>query len=364
VDQTGSGAFRSGDPGSRWRHILGRGRGRDEALADPLVPPNPAPVSRQRPAPGPAGRVDGTPVVPRPAPPPERHSRRGAPPAPQVRYAGYAPPAFGDGSVEALVSALRTDFGRSRVVSFVNPKGGVHKTTATVLTAATLGSARQGGVLAWDDNELRGTLGLRAGTARHARTIRHLVDDLPHIESSPGLLADILDDYLRHTRDGSFDVLAGDEDPRIARRLDPATVRRVLTLLSTTHDVICVDTGNNVESANWQTVIRASDQLVVTLVPREDAAFTADWMLDLLVEEGMGELVAGATTLISCPTPNPLPILDDLMSHFATRTRTVVVVPYDASLEPGSTIEYSTLTASTRLAWLYAGVAISDRFTH
>jgi len=264
--------------------------------------------------------------------------------------------------VDGLVAALRRDFGRSRVVAFVNPKGGVHKTTATVLTAATLGSARGGGVLAWDDNELRGTLGLRAGTARHARTIRHLVDDLSRIETGPGILAEVLDDYLRHTKDGAFDVLAGDEDPRIARRLDPATVRRVLTLLAGTHDVICVDTGNNVESPNWQTVLRAADQLVVTTVPREDAAFTADWMLDLLEEQGMEELVAGATTVISCPTPNPLPLTSDLLQHFGTRTRTAIVVPYDVALEPGSTIEYSQLAPATRMAWLYAGVAISERF--
>ena len=46
--------------------------------------------------------------------------------------------------------------------------------------------------------------------------------------------------------------------------LSRLTVRRVLELLCRTHDVICVDTGNNVESPNWQTVLQASDQLVVT----------------------------------------------------------------------------------------------------
>ena len=101
-------------------------------------------------------------------------------------------------------------------------------------------------------------------------------------------------------------MLAGEENPRFAQRLDPHTVRRVLELLRRTHDVICVDTGNNVESANWQTVLQAADQLVITTVPREDAAFTADWMLDLLDEAGLDELVANAVTLLSCPTPAPV----------------------------------------------------------
>jgi MinD-like ATPase involved in chromosome partitioning or flagellar assembly len=264
---------------------------------------------------------------------------------------------------DQLVADLRRDYGGPRVVAFANPKGGVHKTTATVLCAATIGSVRGRGVLAWDDNELRGTLGLRAGSARHARTIRHLLADLTMIEVAQGQeLHERLDEYLRHASDGSYDVLAGEESPRFAQRLDPHTVRRVLDLLRRTHDVICVDTGNNVESPNWQTVLQAADQLVITSVPREDAAFTADWMLDLLHEWGMGQLAEQAVTLLSCPTPNPSPLLDDLAKHFATRTRAVAVVPYDPALESGSSIEYPMLQASTRKAWLQAAAVIVERF--
>ena len=264
---------------------------------------------------------------------------------------------------EQLVGMLRQDFGRPRVIAFANPKGGVHKTTATVLCAATIGAVRGRGVLAWDDNELRGTLGLRAGSARHARTIRHLVSDLALIEASLGTeLYEKLDDYLRHASDGTYDVLAGEESPRFAQRLDPHTVRRVLDVLCRTHDVICVDTGNNVESPNWQTVLQAADQLVLTSVPREDAAFTADWMLDLLHEWGMGELAQDAVTLLSCPTPVPSPMLSDLAAHFATRTRAVAVVPYDPALESGSSIEYAELQPATKKAWLQASAVIVERF--
>jgi hypothetical protein len=109
-------------------------------------------------------------------------------------------------------------------------------------------------------------------------------------------------------------------------------------------------------------VLRAADQLVVTTVPREDAAFTADWMLDLLDETGMDELVADAVTLISCPTPGEQPLMSDLTRHFGTRTRAVVVVPYDQSLEMGSSIEYADLQAETRQAWLRAVSTIVEPF--
>lgn len=264
---------------------------------------------------------------------------------------------------DRAASVLRRKLGKPRVLAFANPKGGVHKTTATVLAAATIGSVRGRGVLAWDDNELRGTLGLRAGSARHARTIRHLVEDLVEIEGlHAGELMQFFDGYLRHASDGSYDVLAGEENPRFAQRLDQGTVSRVMDLLRRTHDVICVDTGNNVESVNWQTVMRSADQLVVTTVPREDAAFTADWMLDVLNETGMEELVANAVTLISCPSPGKLPLLDDLAKHFATRTRAVAVVPYDPALEIGSSIEYGVLQPETKQAWLRAASVMIEPF--
>jgi MinD-like ATPase involved in chromosome partitioning or flagellar assembly len=268
-----------------------------------------------------------------------------------------------DQDLDRAVQLLRRKLGKPRVLAFANPKGGVHKTTATVLAAATIGSVRGRGVLAWDDNELRGTLGLRAGSARHARTIRHLISDLMQIENMHGEeLLRTLDDYLRHASDGSYDVLAGEENPRFAQRLDQSTVHRVMELLRRTHDVICVDTGNNVESVNWQTVMKAADQLVITTVPREDAAFTADWMLDLLNDTGMEELAANAVTLISCPSPGKLPLLDDLTKHFATRTRGVAVVPYDPALEVGSSIEYSDLQPETRSAWLRAASVMIEPF--
>jgi hypothetical protein len=102
--------------------------------------------------------------------------------------------------------------------------------------------------------------------------------------------------------------------------------------------------------------------LVITTVPREDAAFTADWMLDLLNDTGMEELVSNAVTLISCPSPGPLPLLEDLKKHFATRTRAVAVVPYDPALEVGSSIEYSDLQPDTRQAWLRAASTMIEPF--
>ena len=319
------------EPVPRWRALLGRSRPR---IDDPALPGSGIPHPGSAPA---------DPRLPR-------------------QSLGHPVEQTVDLERHPALPLLRKDFGQPKVIAFVNPKGGVHKTTATVLTAAALGSVRGRGVIAWDDNELRGTLGLRAGTARHARTIRHMVADIAEIEAAGSQLHERADEYLRHSSDGSFDVLAGDEDPKLGRKLDPETVLRVLDILTRTHDIVCIDTGNNVESPNWRTIVSNVDQLVVTTVPREDAAFAADWMLDLLVDDGFEELVANAVTLLSCPTPRPGPLLDDLTAHFSSRTRQVAVVPYDPALEPGAAIKYSQLRDSTRYAWLSAAAMIVAPF--
>ena len=84
--------------------------------------------------------------------------------------------------------------------------------------------------------------------------------------------------------------------------------------------------------------------------------------LDLLHEWGMGTLASQAVTLLSCPTPVPGPLLNDLAAHFATRTRAVAVVPYDPALESGSSIEYPDLQPATKKAWLQASAVIMEPF--
>ncbi|MGL4256688.1 MAG: ParA family protein, partial [Microbacterium sp.] len=65
-----------------------------------------------------------------------------------------------------------------RTIVVLNPKGGAHKTTSTLLLAATFGTLRGGATLAWDNNETRGTLGWRAQNAPHHRTAVDLLADL------------------------------------------------------------------------------------------------------------------------------------------------------------------------------------------
>jgi len=69
-----------------------------------------------------------------------------------------------------------------RQITVVNPKGGAGKTIATLMLGLTFGQTRGGFVLAWDNNETQGTLGMRAQPDVHARTVRDLLRDLERFQ--------------------------------------------------------------------------------------------------------------------------------------------------------------------------------------
>jgi hypothetical protein len=154
----------------------------------------------------------------------------------------------------------------------LNPKGGAHKTTSTLLLAATFGTQRGGATLAWDNNETRGTLGWRAQNAPHHRTA---VDLLEHLDSfaepSQASLA-ALDTYVRTQVDARFDVLASDEDAAASSTIDAAAFDRLHGVLSRYYRLLIVDTGNNMRASNWVAAVAAADQLVIVSTVREDTA--------------------------------------------------------------------------------------------
>ena len=73
---------------------------------------------------------------------------------------------------------MRQEFDGPRTIAFINPKGGAAKTTSVLAAGYTFGTVRGGGVVAWDNNETRGTLGIRAVRGTHANTTRELIADL------------------------------------------------------------------------------------------------------------------------------------------------------------------------------------------
>jgi len=249
-----------------------------------------------------------------------------------------------------------------RTIVVLNPKGGAHKTTSTLLLAATFGTQRGGATLAWDNNETRETLGWRAQNAPHHSTAVDLLEHLDQFtEPSQASLA-ALDTYVRTQVDARFDVLASDEDAAASSTIDAAAFDRLHGVLSRYYRLLIVDTGNNMRASNWVAAVAAADQLVIVSTVREDTAASAAWLLDGLREKGFDRKIDEAVTILAAPSAKPdRKLAERLERHFAQVTAGVVHVPFDPALVDGGPIDFDALSPQTRDAWLTVAAAIAQR---
>ncbi|MEU5673851.1 chromosome partitioning protein [Micromonospora sp. NPDC047753] len=257
------------------------------------------------------------------------------------------------------IEMVRRNFGGLRQVTVVNPKGGAGKTVAILLLAMTFGQKRGGYVLAWDNNETQGTLGMRAQQDFHSRTVRDMLRDLGQFQGAHGRVGD-LSQYVRSQGEGMFDVLASDESATGGEMLTAAAFAEIREVVSRFYKLIFVDTGNNVRAQNWQASMDATDQLVVTMSARNDSAETAARMLDHLEQSGRQRLVRQAVTVVSMPPSRKEIDLPAIQEHFAARTRAVLLAPYERLIDSGEPIRYGGLSSATRDAWLKIAAAVAE----
>ncbi|MFC6562361.1 MinD/ParA family protein [Actinoplanes utahensis] len=257
------------------------------------------------------------------------------------------------------VETVRRNFGGLRQVTVVNPKGGAGKTVAVLLLAMTFGQKRGGYVLAWDNNETQGTLGMRAQQDFHARTVRDMMRDLHLFQGAQGRVGD-LSQYVRSQGEGMFDVLASDESATAGEMLTSDAFAEIRDVVSRFYKLIFVDTGNNVRAENWQAAMDATDQLVITMSARNDSAEPAARALDHLEQSGRRRLVRQAVTIVTMPPTRKDIDLQWIEQHFRARTRAVLVAPYERLLDSGEPIRYGELSNKTKEAWLKIAAAVAE----
>lgn len=261
--------------------------------------------------------------------------------------------------VRRATDLVRRNFGGLRQITVVNPKGGAGKTVAVLLLAMTFGRKRGGYVLAWDNNETQGTLGMRSQQDFHSRTVRDLLRDLHQFQGAQSRVGD-LSQYVRAQGDGMFEVLASDESATAGEMLTANAFAEIREVVSRFYKLIMVDTGNNVRAENWQAAIDATDQLVVTMSARNDSAETAARMLDHLEQTGRSRLVRQAVTIVSLPPSRRELDIPAIERHFAARTRAVLIAPYERMLDSGEPIDYARLSEESQDAWLRIAASVAE----
>jgi len=270
---------------------------------------------------------------------------------------GLVSPGMGPAEVayEQDRALIQKDFDGPRTIAFINPKGGAAKTTGVLAAGYTFGTVRGGGVVAWDNNETRGTLGIRGTRSTHRNTTRELLEDLERFSDVYQSRIGDLGAFVRTQGDAHFDVLASDERPDVTGTIRAQDFDAVHRLLERFYRVVLVDTGNNMRAENWLAAAEAADLLVVTSTVREDTGYSGLWMLDALQDAGYQNLKYKTVTVLSDPSAQvDTKLADDLVDVYQQRTRGVYRVPYDPALVAGSVVPYAQLSTNTRRQWLRA----------
>jgi MinD-like ATPase involved in chromosome partitioning or flagellar assembly len=250
---------------------------------------------------------------------------------------------------------IQKDFDGPRTIAFINPKGGAAKTTGVLAAGYTFGTVRGGGVIAWDNNETRGTLGIRGTRSTHRNTTRELLEDLGRFQDVYQSRIGDLGAFVRSQGDAHFDVLASDERPDVTGQIHADDFKAVHQLLERFYRLLLIDTGNNMRAENWLAAADAADLLVVTSTVREDTGYSGLWMLDALQDAGYQNLKYKTVTVLSDPSPQvDEKLAQDLVDVYQQRTRAVFRVPYDPALVAGSVLPYGQLSEETRRSWLHA----------
>jgi MinD-like ATPase involved in chromosome partitioning or flagellar assembly len=247
-----------------------------------------------------------------------------------------------------------------RTVSIANGKGGANKTPTTALLAAVFARYGGSGVLAWDNNETRGTLGWRTDQGNHDATVQDLVPRTKQL-LSPGAQSSELSRYVHHQTGDKYDVLRSNPIALSAdQKISRAEFNALHEVASKYFRLVFIDSGNDESAERWQQMIDQTDQLVIATTALGEHAEAGALLLEALAQrdEDSARLAANAVVIVSQSekTGSGARAIADAFDGLARRA---VTIPYDDALHGGK-IRFDSLAPATQRAWLAAAAAVAE----
>ncbi|MGW2571222.1 SCO5717 family growth-regulating ATPase [Streptomyces sp. NPDC001537] len=281
---------------------------------------------------------------------------------PKARKNNQAPSRFKLGAKkeaaerERKLGLIRTPVMSCYRIAVISLKGGVGKTTTTMSLGATLATERQDKILAIDANPDAGTLGRRVRRETGA-TIRDLVQAIPQLHSYM--------DIRRFTSQApsGLEIIANDVDPAVSTTFNDQDYRSALDVLGRQYPIILTDSGTGLLYSAMRGVLDLADQLIIISTPSVDGASSASTTLDWLSANGFADLVQRSVTVISGVRETGKMIkVEDIVAHFETRCRGVVVIPFDEHLAAGAEVDLEMMRPKTREAYFDLAALIAEDF--
>jgi MinD-like ATPase involved in chromosome partitioning or flagellar assembly len=160
----------------------------------------------------------------------------------------------------------------------------------------------------------------------------------------------VFSDYV--SRDVTrLDVLASDTDPLVSEAFDEGDYNVVADIAARYYSVVLTDCGTGIVHSVMRAVLERADSLVVVSGGSIDEAKLASETLTWLEANGYGDLVKQSIVALNTATfGTELVKIDEIESHFATRVRAVVRIPYDPMLAAGAEVNFAKLHPATKQA--------------
>ena len=266
-----------------------------------------------------------------------------------------AGPSAADVQRRELVARVKTPVSGCRRIAVVSRKGGVGKTTTTLMLGHTFASLRGDRVIALDGNPDAGSLAYRV-RRETTNTITGLLAHREEIHRYADIRAFTSQAATR------LEVVAADDDPRITDALVERDFHTAVQLLEVHYNLVCLDTGTGVLESAAKGILQLADQIVLVTSPSLDSARAASATLDWLQLNGHVGLVDNAVAVVNGARPRSQLELDRVVEHFQARCRDVVQVPWDPHLEAGAESSLELLADRTRHAYLRLAAAVADGF--
>ena len=233
--------------------------------------------------------------------------------------------------------------GGTRFVPVLTRKGGVGKTTVTTLLGMALADAREDRIVAIDANPDRGTL-----SERVTKQTRATVRDVVHKAASIGGFTDF--SALVSRDETRLDILASDTDPLLSEAFDENDYNVVADLTARFYSIVLTDCGTGIVHSVMRATLQRADSRRDRL--RRQRRRGAARLRDAHLARGERLRRPRAQRRSSRSTPPPratnLVKLDEIESHFRSRVREIVRIPYDPQLAAGSVVSYKDLKPLTK----------------
>ncbi len=263
---------------------------------------------------------------------------------------------------EADQRAVAQHWAGCRTIAVANGKGGVGKTMTTAMLSAVFARYGGGPVLAWDNNDTRGTLGWRTESGRYDSTVQDLLPAADWLLSPDAPISDIAN-YVHHQTQDRYDVLRSNPELLAARqRIESTEFDLLMRVAARYFRMVVFDSGNDESAERWLRMVDASYQLVIPTIAARESAESAALLLEALSarDDHSAKLARNAVVVVTLSERATASETRPIVEGFTDLVRAVHVIPFDPALKSGP-LRFDSLRPATQRAWVRMAASVAEQ---